>query len=137
MARNLIERDGRDFAFVPKLGATIARSDLVMLEAGLALPARPGVGADAAAQAANAATCRVVGTCIGDLDAGGRYPVRTGNFNFKIGAAADALSLADVGRDVFVIDSDTVGKTNPSSTRPKAGVLIDIDGATAFVRVGV
>jgi hypothetical protein len=137
MARSLIERDGRDFAFVRKPGAVIARSELVMLEAGLACPARPGVGADAAAQAANAATCRVVGTCVGDLDAGERYPVRTGPVNFKIGAGGDALTLADIGRDVFVIDVDTVGKTNPNTTRPKAGVLIDIDGAIAFVRVGV
>ena len=35
MARDLIERDGRDFGFAPAAGVTCARSDLVMLEAGL------------------------------------------------------------------------------------------------------
>jgi hypothetical protein len=136
MARDLIERDGRDRGVVPAGGATFARSELVMLEAGLARTARPGVGVDAAAQAANAATCRVVGVCIGELSASGRIPVRNGVFGFKVGGGGDALTAADIERDVFVIDGDTVGKTNPNNTRPKAGVLFDIEGNIAFVKVG-
>jgi len=55
--------------------------------------------------------------------------VRTGVFKWANGSAADALTQADVGQDVFAIDDQTVGRV-PSTGRPRAGkmVLLDADG---------
>lgn len=53
--------------------------------------------------------------------------IETGTFFVNAGADSDALTQADVGSKVYVIDEVTVGKTNGSGTRPVAGTLIKID----------
>lgn len=57
--------------------------------------------------------------------------VETGSFFLFGGTSADALTQADVGQPVYLIDEITVGKTNGSSTRPVAGVLRAIDATRA------
>ena len=48
------------------------------------------------------------------------------------GAGGDALTEANVGQPVYLIDEKTVGATNGSSSRPAAGTLKRIDsGRTA------
>ncbi len=84
--------------------------------------------------------------CVGvaDLDnkssvatvSGDRVAVKTGIFPFKIGAGGDALVQADAGHPVYVLDDQTVGKTDGGVRRPVAGQLIEIDGTTAWVAIG-
>ena len=55
------------------------------------------------------------------------FQVDTGSFYLSAGTGADALTQANVGGTVYVINETTVGATNGSNTRPVAGVLINID----------
>jgi hypothetical protein len=53
-----------------------------------------------------------------------------GVFPFKSGTSADALTQADVGKVVYIMDDETVGKTDNTGARSPAGKLdrIDADG---------
>ena len=53
--------------------------------------------------------------------------IDTGSFFLAAGTGTDALSTADCGATVYLINETTVGKTNGSNTRPVAGVLLNID----------
>ena len=59
----------------------------------------------------------------------GTYQVEilTGSFFLASGTSSDALTAADLGKTVYVIDEKTVGKTSNGNTRPVAGVLMAID----------
>jgi hypothetical protein len=46
---------------------------------------------------------------------------------FKSGTAGDAITAANMFAIVFIIDDETVGLTNGSSTRSAAGRVLDID----------
>lgn len=79
------------------------------------------------------------------VDGADNVKLRTGIFPFKIGATVDALLKADELSDVFVLDDQTVGKTDGGVGRPVAGQLWlvgDADGApnatgaVAWVSVG-
>jgi len=63
--------------------------------------------------------------------------VLTGSFLMANGTGADALAETDAGATVYVVDEQTVGKTNGSSTRPAAGILLPIDNTipSGFVPV--
>jgi hypothetical protein len=126
--------------FGVKAGVTIHGGALVILAAGWLRPAREGQGADNAAKAADAATYRAVGVATdsivgGAADGAVSLDVASGVFPFAIGGGGDALSDADIGRACFVIDDQTVGKTNPNNTRCVAGCLLDVADGFAWVQV--
>lgn len=134
--KKIQERTGHDFSFPMAALAVVFQGGLVMLKAGLAQRA------SAQADAASAATCRVVGVARkgstgGATDGLARAEVERGVFLFKNSAAADALTLSDMGAQVFVVDDETVAKTSNSNMRPAAGTVIDVDAAGVWVRVGV
>jgi len=56
--------------------------------------------------------------------------VRRGCFKFANSASGDLISTADVGSDCYIVDDQTVAKTNGSSTRSVAGKVraVDSDG---------
>jgi hypothetical protein len=60
--------------------------------------------------------------------------VRRGVFRFNNSAAGDAITLADVNSNCFIVDDNTVAKTNGSSTRSIAGVIDDVDASGVWVR---
>lgn len=62
------------------------------------------------------------GTTNGDTIIG----IDTGTFFLTPGTSSDALTQADVGAVVYVIDEVTVGKTDGGSARPIAGRLAAI-----------
>ena len=47
--------------------------------------------------------------------------------------SADAITLADVGSDCYIVDDQTVAKTNGSGTRSRAGRVFDVDGEGVWV----
>lgn len=55
---------------------------------------------------------------------------------FNNSAAGDAIALADVGTTCFIVDNDTVAKTNGSSTRSAAGTVWDVTAEGVWVRFG-
>jgi len=62
-----------------------------------------------------------------------RVRCRKGPHRFANSAAADAITLADVGNDCFIVDDQTVAKTNGSNTRSVAGKIFDVDADGVWV----
>ena len=56
-----------------------------------------------------------------------------GVFRFDNDNDGDAITRADIGGDAFVVDDQTVAKTGTA----KAGVVVDVDEAGVWVRIGV
>ncbi|WP_423206716.1 hypothetical protein E2974_18115 [Paracoccus yeei] len=58
-----------------------------------------------------------------------------GTFSFNNAAAADLVTLADVGKLCFIVDDNTVARTNGSATRLPAGIVDDVEGDMVWVRL--
>lgn len=52
---------------------------------------------------------------------------------FANSAAADAITLADIGSDCYMVDDQTVAKTNGGGTRGRAGRIFDVDADGVWV----
>lgn len=59
--------------------------------------------------------------------------VRRGQFRFANSAAGDAITWADYGKQVFVVDDQTVAKTNGTTTRSVAGICRGVDAQGVWV----
>lgn len=59
--------------------------------------------------------------------------VRRGIFRFKNSAAADLIGRTEIGKTVFVVDEETVAKTDNSAARPAAGKCYDVDANGVWV----
>lgn len=65
----------------------------------------------------------------GDL----QVPISRGCFQLANSAAADALTNADYGSTCYLVDNQTVAKTDGGATRSKAGVVRGVDAAGVWV----
>lgn len=52
---------------------------------------------------------------------------------FANSAAADQITLAEVGSDCFIVDNQTVAKTNGANTRSAAGKVWDVTAEGVWV----
>lgn len=59
--------------------------------------------------------------------------VERGAWCFANSAAGDQITQADIGATAFIVDDQTVAKTNGSSTRSPAGVIVDVDAAGVWI----
>lgn len=59
--------------------------------------------------------------------------VKRGCFQFANSASTDLITLADVGSDCYIVDDQTVAKTNGSSSRSVAGKIRDVDSGGVWV----
>lgn len=48
-------------------------------------------------------------------------------------SAADAVTQAELGKVVYIVDDETVAKTNGGNTRSAAGKVVEIDDAGVWV----
>lgn len=64
-----------------------------------------------------------------------RARYREGVFLFANSAAGDAIAQADVGTACYIVDDQTVAKTNGSSTRSPAGAVRAVDSQGVWVEV--
>lgn len=62
---------------------------------------------------------------------------RPGCYAFKNSASTDQITRAEIGDDCYIVDDQTVAKTNGSSTRSVAGKIVDLDSDGVWVRVGI
>lgn len=137
-------RHGSDFSpyvYGVAAEAPIFMGALVVLIAGYAIAGRVGQGLDNTAKAAEAATMQVVGIAAHDVKGGAAngdvsVEIYAGEFEFENATAGDALTVAEIGKAVYVLDDETVAKTNPNNTRVKAGILVNFNGTRPVVRVG-
>ena len=59
---------------------------------------------------------------------------RTGSFLFANSAAGDLITIADIGKPCFMVDDQTVAKTDATATRSRAGIVDAIENAGVWVR---
>jgi hypothetical protein len=62
--------------------------------------------------------------------------IRRGTFRWANSAAGDAITAADIGADAYIVDDQTVAKTNGTNTRSVAGKIMDVDAQGVWVRSG-
>ncbi len=65
-----------------------------------------------------------------------RCRVRRGIFRWKNSAAGDAITRAEIGDACFIVDDETVAKTDGSAARSKAGIIVDVDAQGVWVSTG-
>jgi len=87
-----------------------------------------------AVPASDSASLTVAGICQGRAE-DGSVILRSGVFLLENGTGADALSAADIGKIVYVLDDQTVGKTGGTHKVP-AGILRAVDDTGVLVEVG-
>lgn len=107
----------------------IFQGALVVMAAGVARPGRVATGDVCVGVAKDDANN--TGGAAGAI----RVPVERGVFHFKNSAAGDAIALADIGADCWIVDDETVAKTNGTNTRSKAGRVWDVDAAGVWVEI--
>jgi predicted RecA/RadA family phage recombinase len=61
-------------------------------------------------------------------------PYREGIFRFANSAAGDLIATADIGAVCYIVDDQTVAKTNGTATRSPAGSVVDVDAMGVWVR---
>ena len=68
----------------------------------------------------------------GDINA--RIRSRIGRLNNS--ASTDQIGLTEIGSDCYIVDDQTVAKTNGSGTRSVAGKVVNVDAQGVWVAVG-
>ncbi|MGD9539084.1 MAG: hypothetical protein AB7P52_17765 [Alphaproteobacteria bacterium] len=63
--------------------------------------------------------------------------VRRGVFRWKNSSDADAITKAEIGDICYVVDDETVAKTDGSASRSRAGIVDGVDSLGVWVRMGV
>lgn len=60
--------------------------------------------------------------------------IRKGVYRFANSASGDLIARADIGNDCYIVDDQTVAKTNGGSTRSVAGKVFDVDTDGVWVK---
>lgn len=60
-------------------------------------------------------------------------PIEKGIFRYANSASTDLVTTADLGNNCYIVDDQTVAKTNGSSTRSVAGKIHDVDAQGVWV----
>lgn len=59
---------------------------------------------------------------------------RVGTFLFANSTAADLITIADIGKVCFIVDDQTVAKTDATATRSRAGIVEAVEANGVWVR---
>jgi hypothetical protein len=60
---------------------------------------------------------------------------RQGIFLFANSASGDLITIADIGKPCYIVDDQTVAKTDGTGTRSRAGIVDGIEGTGVWVRM--
>lgn len=129
-----VEKEGRTSTVPVKGATTIHQGALVVNDAGNGAPGRTATGLIALGIAEE--------TVVNAGAAGAKdVIVRRGTFRFDNSAAAETITAAEIGKQCWIVDDQTVAKTDGAAgedpaTRSVAGTVIDVDSSGVFVRVG-
>ena len=124
------ERDNKQFSFPVKTAVKLYAGGIVVIDA-----------TGYATKGAVATTLKCVGVAEEQVDnsAGAdgalNVPVRRGLFKFKNSSAGDLIARTDIGADCYIVDDETVAKTNGTSTRSVAGKIRDVDAGGVWVEI--
>jgi hypothetical protein len=128
--RNTAQREGVDYAFPVAASTKIFAGSLVCINA-----------SNLATKGAVSTTLKCVGIAQEQADnsAGAasaiRVKTRRGCFKLANSTAGDLITLADINADCFIVDDQTVAKTNGSATRSVAGKVRDVDADGVWVEI--
>lgn len=127
--RAIVRRSGRDLALPAEANAKFYGGCIVVVNA----------SGNAVKGAASQNGLRAAGIAEDPVDntggAAGAVNVNAmrGIYRLANGTSADLLARADIGATCYVIDDQTVGKTNGSTTRATAGIVRDVDADGVWV----
>ena len=126
--RNTAERAGQDYSGPVAANVVIYAGALICLDA--AGNMTPGATATTLV-AAGRADERVDNTG----GAAGALTVRwrRGLFRWANSAGADEITRAEVGDTAYIVDDQTVAKTDGTSTRSAAGIIRDVDDVGVWI----
>lgn len=129
--RETLRRDGVQFSRGIAADTVIFAGALVCLSAtGFAVP-----GSTATTLTADGVANDTVDNTDGANDAL-QVPVERGVFRFANSAAADAITRAEIGDNCYIVDDQTVAKTDGTASRSVAGKIEDVDAQGVWVRIG-
>jgi hypothetical protein len=127
-ARGVVRRESINSRLPVKGATTILQGALTVMDGGLACPGRTATGLIAVGIAVTTAANP-------GADGAATVDVERGTFKF-FNHGADAVTAADIQKDCFIVDDQTVAKTAATNTRSIAGTVIDVEGDGVWVRVG-
>lgn len=127
-ARALVERSGETTTGPAKGASTIFQGALVVNDGGVLGPGRTAL--NLVAVGVSEETVVNAGS-----DGAKRATARRGCFKF-FNHGADAVTEADLQKDCYIVDDQTVAKTSGANTRSVAGKVIGVEPDGVFVRVG-
>lgn len=125
--RNTQQRIGDQIAGMLGASQTIFAGAIIMRNvAGQLVKGATATGSFGVGRAEDMATSTTAGVT----------PLRVGRgtFVFANSAAADAITAAEIGTVCFIVDDQTVAKTNGTNTRSPAGVVENVDANGVWVR---
>jgi len=126
--RDTIERDGSRLSLAAAAAVIIYAGALVARDgSGNAVPGKAAAGLLGAGRAT--ATVDNAGGAAGDKT----VEIDKGIFRFANSAAGDLVTRADIGKDCYIADDQTVAKTNGSGARSVAGQVFDVDARGVWV----
>jgi hypothetical protein len=127
-ARNTPEKLGPDRDIPLTANARIFAGAMVAISAA-------GLGVAATATAANVTVGIAEQTVdnTGGANSAVSVKVRRGIFRFGNSTAGDLIARSEIGKQVFVVDDQTVAKTNNAGARPVAGICFDVDALGVWV----
>lgn len=126
--RDTKEKDGKDGGYPVKGATKIWAGSMAAVDAtGYLVPA----AAVAAHKVVGASLDRYDNTsgANGDIKAVCRRSV----FRFNNSTSGDLIALTDIGANCYVVDDQTVAKTDATATRPRAGKVFDVDALGVWV----
>lgn len=127
--RQTPRRDGVNYARPVAASVKIYEGAIVMLDSsGNAKP-----GATATGQVADGVAQGTADNSTG-LAGAKTVTVEKGVFRFANSAAADLISAAEIGDNCYIVDDQTVAKTDGTGTRSVAGKIEDVETAGVWIR---
>lgn len=129
--RNTIRRDGVDFSHGVGAAKKILAGTLVVLDgtSGYAEMATTATGKKCVGVAQ--ATVDNTGGSAGDVS----VPVRRGVFCFENSASSDEIKAGDINATCYLVDNQTVAKTDGSASRSAAGIVRAVDASGVWVQI--
>lgn len=128
--RNTLRKDNQVHSDPVAASTKIFAGSLVCLNAsGYAVP-----GSVSTTQKARGVAQEQVDNSTGTAGAQ-RVETRRGVFKFGNSAAADEITIADVGANCYIVDDQTVAKTNGTNTRSIAGKIDSVDSDGVWVEI--
>ncbi len=70
----------------------------------------------------------------GGADGNKIVAVSKGVFAYENSSAADEITKADIGKDCYIVDDQTVAKTDGTGTRSIAGTVFDVNSHGVWVK---